>query len=91
MWGDVPGMGKVILLDLKKFINENTFMVVTMNFEVWNWDMWFGVWLGIMVISLINVVLIVANHNQFLYDWYILGISIIVLIIITILRSRFKK
>jgi hypothetical protein len=61
-----------------------------MNFKVWNWDMWFGVWLGIMVISLINVALIVVGHNQVLYDWYILGISIIVLIVIIIMRSRSK-
>jgi hypothetical protein len=58
--------------------------------KVWNWDMWFGVWLGIMIISLINVALVVVNHNQFLFDWYILGVSIIVLMVITIMRSRSK-
>ena len=58
--------------------------------KVWNWDMWFGVWLGIMIISLINIALIVLNHNQFLYDLYILGVSIIVLIVITIMKNRSK-
>jgi hypothetical protein len=61
-----------------------------MNFKVWNWDMWSGVWLGIMVISLINVALIVAGRNQVLYDWYILVVSIIVFLVITLMRSRSK-
>jgi len=58
--------------------------------KVWNWDMWFGVWSGIMMISLINITLTAAHRNQFLYDWYILGVSIIVLIVITIMRNRSK-
>ncbi len=58
--------------------------------KVWNWDMWIGVWLGIMILSLVNITLIVVHHNQFLYDWYILGISIIVLIVIIIMKSRSK-
>lgn len=56
-----------------------------------NWDLWFGVWLGILIISLINIALILANNNQFLFDCYILGISIIVLIVITIMKSRSKN
>ena len=55
-----------------------------------NWDMWFGVWSGILIISLINIALIVSNHNQILYDWYILGVSVFVIIVITLLRSRSK-
>jgi len=46
--------------------------------KVRNWDMWFGVWLGIMILSLVNITLIVVNHNQFLYNWYILGVSLAV-------------
>ena len=55
-----------------------------------NWDMWFGVWSGILIISLINIALIIANRNQILYDWYILGVSVFVVIVITLLRSRSK-
>ena len=58
--------------------------------KVRNWDMWIGVWSGILIISVVNIVLIVANRNQPLYDWYILGVSIIVLIVITLMRSRSK-
>jgi hypothetical protein len=58
--------------------------------KVRNWDMWIGVWSGILILSVVNIVLIVANRNQPLYDWYILGVSIIVLIVITLMRSRSK-
>ena len=58
--------------------------------KVRNWDMWFGVWLGIMILSLVNITLIVVYHNQFLYNWYILGVSIIVLMGITLLKDRSK-
>ena len=58
--------------------------------KVRNWDMWFGVWLGIMILSLVNITLIVVNHNQFLYNWYILGVSVIVLLGITLLKDRSK-
>jgi hypothetical protein len=36
---------------------------------------------GVAAICLINSALIVVNHHQFLYDWYIPGVSIIALII----------
>jgi len=62
-----------------------------MNFKGWNWNMWIGVWLGIMILSLVNIALIIAKHNQFLYNLYIFGISIIVLIVIIIMKSRSKK
>lgn len=57
----------------------------------WDWSIFYiGFWLGVAVISLINIALIVVNHNQFLYDWYILGVSTIALIVLTIMRSRSK-
>jgi hypothetical protein len=52
--------------------------------------MWLGAWIGIMVISLVNIVLIVANRNQFLYDGYIFGVSVIVVIVIKVMKSRSK-
>jgi len=58
--------------------------------KVRNWDLWIGVWSGILIISVVNIVLIIAGRNQPLYDWYILGVSIIVLMVITLLRSRSK-
>ena len=47
-----------------------------------------GFWSGVAVISLINIVMIVVHHNQFLYDEYILGISLVVILIYAIIRSR---
>jgi ribose/xylose/arabinose/galactoside ABC-type transport system permease subunit len=58
--------------------------------KIFNWDMWFGVWSGILIISLVNVGLTIVNHNQFLFNEYILGVSIIVVMVITIMRSRSK-
>jgi hypothetical protein len=42
-------------------------------------------WLGVAVISLINIALYLFNKNQIVYDAYIFGISIIILIIFTII------
>jgi hypothetical protein len=56
-----------------------------------NWD-WsqvaIGFWSGVAVISLINIAMIVVHHNQVLYDEYILGISVVVIIVYMIVRSR---
>ncbi len=43
---------------------------------------------GVALLSLINIALITANLNQYLFNWYILGISIIVIIIIMIIMTR---
>ncbi len=53
----------------------------------WN-QMAIGFWSGVAVISLINIAMIVAHHNQFLYDEYIFGISVVVIIVYVIVRSR---
>jgi hypothetical protein len=45
-----------------------------------------GFWSGVAVISLVNIAMIVVHHNQFLYDEYILGISLVVILIYTIIR-----
>ncbi|MCX6742019.1 MAG: hypothetical protein NTX24_02480 [Candidatus Pacearchaeota archaeon] len=42
-------------------------------------------WLGVAVISLINIALYLFHKNQIVYDAYILGISIILLIVFTII------
>jgi len=55
-----------------------------------NYDLWFGVWLGILIMSLINLAVIVAHHDQFLYDSYMVGVSVVVLIVIIVLKSRSK-
>ena len=55
----------------------------------WDWSqMAIGFWSGVAVISLINIAMIVVHHNQFLYDEYIFGISIVALIVYVIVRCR---
>ena len=56
-----------------------------------NWYLWIGVWLGILILSLVNNALVVTNHNQFLFDLYIFGISVIVLILIFLLKRRSEQ
>jgi hypothetical protein len=43
-------------------------------------------WSGVAVISLVNIVMIVFHHNQLLYDEYILGISLVVIVIALVIR-----
>jgi len=58
----------------------------------WDWSqMAIGFWSGVAVISLINIAMIVVHHNQFLYDEYIFGISIVVIIVYVIVRSRLAR
>ena len=58
----------------------------------WDWSqLAIGFWSGVAVISLINIALIVVHHNQFLYDEYIFGISIAVLIVYVIVRSKLAR
>jgi high-affinity Fe2+/Pb2+ permease len=47
-----------------------------------------GFWVGVAVISLINIALINAGHNQLAYDRFILCISVIVIFVIAILMYR---
>lgn len=47
--------------------------------------------LGVAVISLINIVLILRHKNQLAYDYYILGISIIIIIIFSIILNKKKN
>ncbi|WP_321504369.1 hypothetical protein [uncultured Methanoregula sp.] len=57
----------------------------------WDWSqLGTGFWTGVAVISLVNIGLIMAHHNQFLYDEYILGISIVIIVVYLVVRSRSK-
>ena len=56
-----------------------------------NLDLQTGFWLGVVVISLINIVLVARNQDQIAFDWYILTVSIILIIVFTIMRSLSKK
>ncbi|VVB70807.1 Uncharacterised protein [uncultured archaeon] len=47
-----------------------------------------GFWVGVASISIINIGLILLNRNQLLYDFYILGISIIILIILIMISKK---
>nr|WP_319376175.1 hypothetical protein [uncultured Methanoregula sp.] len=49
-----------------------------------------GFWLGVAAISLVNIALILAGHNQYLYDEYILCISLVIIVIYLVVRSRLK-
>jgi len=50
-----------------------------------------GFWSGVAIISLINIALYLMHKNQLAYDLYILGISVIVLILIIILNKLLKE
>jgi len=43
---------------------------------------------GVALLSLINIALVTANLNQYLFNWYILGISIIIIILMRIMTKR---
>ncbi|MFA4861099.1 hypothetical protein [Methanoregula sp.] len=49
-----------------------------------------GFWSGVAVISLVNLGQILAQHNQFLYDEYILVISLIIIVVYLVVRSRIQ-
>ena len=51
----------------------------------------FGFWLGVAVISIINVKLNLLNKNQLAYDCSILAVSIIALIVFTIISNKTSK
>lgn len=55
----------------------------------WDWiTLGTGFWSGVAVISLVNIMMMVLQHNQFLYDEYIFAVSILIIIIYLVLRSR---
>ena len=56
-----------------------------------NWDLIIGFWLGVAVITLISIARTALQKNLYEYDWYILTLSIIVLIVALILRNRSIK
>ncbi len=53
-----------------------------------NWDLIIVFWSGIAVVTLISIARTALQKNLYEYDWYILTLSIIVLIIAVILRTR---
>ena len=58
----------------------------------WDWLVLdIGFWLGVMVISLINIGLIVLNHHQLQYDIYILIIAIIAAFALSMVKIRAAK
>ena len=56
-----------------------------------NWDVIIGFWLGIAVITLISIARTALHQTLYQYDWYILALSIIALIVALILRNRSIK
>ena len=54
-----------------------------------SFDLWVGTWLGIFIMCSLNLVLIIFSKNTLDFDWYMLIISVVVLIILTVLM--FKK
>jgi hypothetical protein len=47
-----------------------------------------GFWCGMLVLSLIELLLIFLNHNQFLYDVYIMVVSVLAIIFYLFMRRR---
>ena len=56
-----------------------------------NWDVIIGFWLGIAVITLISIARTALHQTLYQYDWYILTLSIIALIVALTLRNRSIK
>jgi hypothetical protein len=56
-----------------------------------NGDIIIGFWLGIAVITLISIARTALHQTLYQYDGYILALSIIVLIVALILRTRSTK
>jgi surface polysaccharide O-acyltransferase-like enzyme len=56
-----------------------------------NGDVIIGFWSGIAVITLMSIARTVLHQTLYQYDWYILALSIIVLIVALILRNRSTK
>ncbi|HUH78786.1 MAG TPA: hypothetical protein VLY83_02700 [Methanoregula sp.] len=58
----------------------------------WDWIvMDIGFWMGVLVISLINIGLIVLNRNQLEYDIYLLAVAGIAAFALTVVKSRKAK
>lgn len=53
-----------------------------------NWSLWIGFWMGAAVLSIVNIGLVPLKHNQLAYNEYMLGISLIVMIVILVLKRR---
>lgn len=73
--------GKMMAIKTKKNMETNK-----IHFE---WNIIF--FSGVAVISLINIGLILLHKNQLAYDFWILGVSIIVLIVFTLILIKRKK
>ena len=56
-----------------------------------HWNLIIGFWAGIAVITLISIARTALQKNLYEYDWYILILSIIVLVVALILRNRSTK
>ena len=55
----------------------------------WDWtQLGIAFWSGVAIISLVNIGLILAQHNQLLYNEYIFGIAIVIIIVYAYIRSR---
>jgi cytochrome oxidase assembly protein ShyY1 len=64
--------------------------MIMVKFE-WDSNTRIGFFSGVALISLINIALIATNQNQYLFDWYILGISIVIIVIMIIMKIRSTK
>lgn len=49
-----------------------------------------GLWMGIALMSLINIWKIVNGYNAVSYDWIMFGISVIFLIVMYLLKRKEK-
>jgi cell division protein FtsW (lipid II flippase) len=47
-----------------------------------------GFWLGIGVLTLVSIARTALHQTLYQYDWYIVTLTIIVLILVVILRKR---
>ena len=50
-----------------------------------------GFWIGMGVMALLNLYKIYFNQNQYDYNWIMLGISIVIVIVALVFRKRLIK
>jgi hypothetical protein len=76
-----------VLHAFNKFIYaaaENSAMKRIMQASFGYWG--FGFWCGVAVISLINIIKISLSRNSLSYDWWMLGISLVIIAVYLVLR-----
>jgi hypothetical protein len=90
-WQVPPRVDFILMKECNKECNRTvkwTGCVQTPIMRKVNWDMLIGFWLGIGVLTLVSIARTALHQTLYQYDWYIVTLTIIVLILVVILRKR---